>query len=160
MEKYISKSVVNAEIKRLLKSAEAYLKYHHDINNKSVYAFRQQQLVMCELLYFLDTLEVKEVNLDDKIYDYINAHYSEGCDGGMISDAHNDIGGVMYSDLTSLAEHFFKLGMRVNNPITAEDRGIVEEIILSLKQVENDYYIDQTKEIEWVRNKVKEEEDI
>ncbi len=63
MEQYISKSAVNAEIKRLLKSAEAYLKYHHDINDKSVYAFRQQQLVMCELLSFLDTLEVKEVDL-------------------------------------------------------------------------------------------------
>lgn len=115
MEQYISKSAVNAEIKRLLKSAEAYLKYHHDINNKSVYAFRQQQLVMCELLSFLDTLEVKEVNLVDKIYDYINAHYSEGCDGGMISDAHNDIGGVTCSDLTSLAKHFFELALSLKN---------------------------------------------
>ena len=160
MEQYIKKSAIMAEIRKYIKSAEAFLKYHHNRNDKSVYAFEQEKLVMCDLLYFLDTLEEKEIDLDDKIYDYINAHYSEGCDGGMISDAHNDIGGVMHSDLTSLAEHFFELGMRASNPITAEDRGIVEEIILSLKQVENDYYLDQTKEIEWVRNKVKEEEEV
>lgn len=140
MEKYISKSAVNAEIKRLLKSAEAYLKYHHDINNKSVYAFRQQQLVMCELLSFLDTLDVKEVDLEKEYKDFIKS----------------DNGRSMFET----AKHFFELGMRANNPITAADRGIAEEIIISLKQVENDYYLDQTKEIEWVRNKVKEEEEV
>ena len=40
----------------------------------------------------------------------------------------------------------------------ASDMGIVEEIILSLKQVENDYHIDHTKEMEWLRNKVKKGE--
>lgn len=63
-------------------------------------------------LDFLNTLEVKEVDLDDKIYDYINAHYSEGCDGGMISDAHNNIGCVTYLDLKTIAKYFFELGIK------------------------------------------------
>lgn len=89
MEQYISKSAVNAEIKRLLKSAEAYLKYHHDINNKSVYAFRQQQLVMCELLTFISSLEVKEVDLDNFIKEEFNKY---SCvDGyGQLSVSYNE----------------------------------------------------------------------
>ena len=57
-----------------------------------------------------------------------------------------------------LAKHFFKLGLSINNPITAADRGIAEEIIINLKRVEQDYRIDLTKEIGWVRNQVKKGE--
>ena len=58
-------------------------------------------------------------------------------------------------NMFEFAKHFFELGMRVNNPITAADRGMVEEIITHLKRVENDYRINLTKEMEWLRNKVK-----
>lgn len=36
---------------------------------------------------------------------------------------------------------------------TAADRGMAEEIIINLKRVEQDYHIDLTKEMEWIRNK-------
>ena len=36
----------------------------------------------------------------------------------------------------------------------ASDRGTAEEIIINLKRVEQDYRINLTKEIEWVRNQV------
>ena len=39
--------------------------------------------------------------------------------------------------------------------VTSDDRGIAEEIIKHLKRVENDYGIDLTTEITWLRNKVK-----
>lgn len=42
--------------------------------------------------------------------------------------------------------------------ITAYDRGMAEEIIINLKRVEKDYRIDLTKEMEWLRNKVKKGE--
>ena len=61
MEQYIKKSAIMAEIRKYIKSAEAFLKYHHNRNDKSVYAFEQEKLAMCELLSFLDTLEVKEL---------------------------------------------------------------------------------------------------
>lgn len=60
MVQYISKSAVLAEIRKYKNNAEAYLKYHHNRNDKSVYAFEQEKLAMCELLSFLDTLEVQE----------------------------------------------------------------------------------------------------
>ena len=60
----------------------------------------------------------------------------------------------------SFAKHFFELGMCVNNPITAADRGMAEEIIINLKRVEQDYRIDLTREMEWLRNKVKKGEKV
>ena len=62
MEQYIKKSAVLAEIRKYKNNAEIYLKYHHNRNDKSVYAFEQEKLAMCELLSSLDTLEVKEIN--------------------------------------------------------------------------------------------------
>lgn len=56
------------------------------------------------------------------------------------------------------AKHFFELGMRVNNPITASDRGIVDEIIFALNALGKEKMICYDKEIEWLRNKVKKGE--
>ncbi len=41
---------------------------------------------------------------------------------------------------------------------TASDRGMAGEIIINLKRVEQDYCIDLTKEMEWLRNIVKKGE--
>ena len=41
---------------------------------------------------------------------------------------------------------------------SASDRGMVEEIIINLKRVEQDYNINLTKEMEWLRNIVKKGE--
>jgi hypothetical protein len=43
---------------------------------------------------------------------------------------------------------------------TASDRGMAEEIIVNLKRVENDYRINLTKQIEWLRNIVKKGKEI
>lgn len=95
MEKYISKSILVAEIERRIKEYQStgddY--WFPVIENLKV------------ILSFLDTLEVKEVQ----------------------------------------------------EP-TAADRGMVEEIIINLKRVEQDYHIDLTKEMKWLRNKVKKGE--
>lgn len=48
---------------------------------------------------------------------------------------------------------------KVQEP-TASDRGMVEEIIINLKRVEQDYHIDLTKEMEWLRSKVKKGEQL
>lgn len=41
---------------------------------------------------------------------------------------------------------------------TASDRGMAEEIIINLKRVEQDYHIDLTREMEWLRSKAKKGE--
>jgi len=104
-----------------------------------------------QLLEHLNTLEIKEVDLEK--------HLKED-----IEDVFFDLNGVAVKgathyltveDVKDIAKHFFELGMSVNNPITAADRGTAEEIIINLKRVEKDYRIDLTREIEWLRNKVK-----
>jgi hypothetical protein len=62
--KLIDKDTLVAKIRGYINNAEAYLKYHHNRNDKSVYAFEQEKLVMCELLSFLNSLEAKEIGVD------------------------------------------------------------------------------------------------
>ena len=103
---------------------------------------------------FINSLEVKEMDLEEEIECSLpkpawgwNEDYFGKSDPAYSME-----------QMKEFAKHFFELGMRVNNPITAADRGIAEEIIINLKRVEKDYRIDLTKEITWVRNKVQKGE--
>ena len=127
--KLIDKDALVAEIERRIKEIE---EMGTPLSPKGT---------LTNLLCHINTLEVKEVDLDLEITLWANA-----------------IPEIRLDDVERLAKYFFELGMRASNPITASDRGTAEEIIISLKQVENDYRIDHTKEIEWVRNKVKKGE--
>ena len=71
MSNLIDKDRVVSEIRKYIKSAEAFLKYHHNKKDRLCYAFEHQRLTMCELLSFLDTLDVKEVDLMKEIAEYI-----------------------------------------------------------------------------------------
>ena len=144
MEQYVKKSAIAAEIRKYKNNAEAYLKYHHNRNDKLVHSFEQEKLRMCELLSFIDTLDAKEIDLEEEIdKELYEEWYGEYID---------------YNKFRKSAKHFFELGMSVSNSITATDRGTAEEIIINLKRVEKDYHIDLTREIEWLRNKVKKVE--
>ena len=101
MTQYIDKSAVMAEIERRLNA----LNKDRDFNYLQIKELEA-------LLSFLNTLEVKDVNLDDEKDAYICDHFSEGSDGGMISDAYREICGVTYFDLSNIAEYFFELGIR------------------------------------------------
>jgi hypothetical protein len=153
MAKYISLDALVAKIRGYINNAETYLKYHHNRNDKSVYAFEQEKLAMCELLSSLDTLEVKEVDLDKEIKEeYLKYRHYGGRDNMLVI--------LNEPQFNEIAKHFFELGLKASNPITAADRGTAEEIIISLKRVEEDYGINLTREIEWLRNKVKKGEDV
>ena len=41
---------------------------------------------------------------------------------------------------------------------TASDKGMAEEIIINIKRIEQDYQIDLTREIEWIRSKAQKGE--
>ncbi len=116
-----------------------------------------------QLLEHLDTLEAKEVDFEKEIekYAYSLPHSATGATI-YVSDIKSPIArefGVKhdwsYEYVEQIAEHFFELGLSVNSPITASDRGMAEEIIVNLKRVENDYHINLTREMEWLRNQVK-----
>ena len=99
MEKYIKKSAIMAEIRKYIKSAEAFLKYHHNKKDRLCYSIEHQRLTMCELLSFLDTLEVKDVDLEKEIDKWI-------CDTAI---THED---CSVTDIISTAKHFFELGLK------------------------------------------------
>lgn len=106
-----------------------------------------------EILSFINTTEVKDVDLEKEINKYISDNFFGSQTMGFFSnrtkEEPND------QDIALCAKHFYELGLKVSNPITATDRGTAEEIIISLKRVEEDYCLDLTREIEWLRNKVK-----
>lgn len=145
MEKYIPKSALVAEIEKLeLCTMDEHMNYY------SAEA-QGEYNALSKLEFFIDTLEVK-VDLE-KVF---NDEYSKFS---------NDVGAdyafpIDLADFKDFAKHFFELGMRINNPVTAADRGTAEEIIINLKRVEQDYRINLTKEIEWLRNKVKKGEEV
>lgn len=60
--------------------------------------------------------------------------------------------------LTNLLCHLDTLEVKEVKESTASDRGMAEEIIFQLKRVEQDYFIDLTREMEWLRNIVKKGE--
>jgi hypothetical protein len=91
----------------------------------------------------INTMEVEEVDLEKELNDY-GLYY--------------DYGSFDRKEMLDFANHFFELGFSINNHITVADRGMAEEIITNLKQVEQDYRVNLTKEIEWLRNKVKKGE--
>ena len=125
--KLIDKDAVEAEIEKLKGKVDDGSSYCNGW---------QHALRMLEIE--LNTIEMKEVDLEKEYKDYIN------CDNG--------------HTIFEIVKHFFELGMRANNPITAADRGMAEEIIINLKRVEQDYCINLTKEMEWLRNQVKKGE--
>lgn len=144
MAHYIDKSAVIAEIERIYN--EVYKFLSSDIAD-NVQNFKD------DLLMNLDTLEIKEVNLDKECRKYLTEHFNAYEDGilqskrsGMPLDTF---------DVIHVAKHFFELGMSVSNPITASDRGIANEIIFALKALGEEKMISYDKEIEWLRNKVK-----
>ena len=75
MTQYIDKDALVAEIKRLIKNAKLYIEHHHDHNDKLRYSFEHQRLAMCELLSFINTLEVKEMDLE---IDALRTEYEKG----------------------------------------------------------------------------------
>ena len=135
--KLIDKDALVAEIERYKHKADERLKIKGRTLSEDCKDSALQNLCG-NLLHFINTFEVKEVDLEKEIDKEIETRWR---------------GEYLFtSKFRESAKHFFQLGLSVNNPITAADRGTAEEIILSLKQVENDYRIDHSKEIEWVRN--------
>ena len=129
MAHYIDKDALVAEIERLMTPECGYS--------------------MNKLLDFIDTIEVKEVDLEKEL----DRIWFDNKFGNMFDNS-----AVDFANVREICKHFFELGMRVNNLITAADRGVAEEIIINLKRVEKDYRINLTKEIEWVKNQVKKGE--
>ena len=137
MTQYIDKDALVVEIDNILD----YIDEHWDTD----YAIGAQRFAD-KLQDAIDTLEVKEVDLEEETKKWWKERLHLNPENKLWMDAHQSI---------VFAKHFFELGLNASNPITAADRGTAEEIIINLKRVESDYGIDLTTEINWLKDKVK-----
>ena len=157
MAQYIDKSALVAEIEEIIADeTESIKSFEHGKNVSEVQRSNARMGILIHIRSLLDTLEVKEVDLEKEINKYISDNFFGSETMGFFAvrtkEEPDD------QDIALCAKHFFELGLSVNNPVTAADRGTAEEIIINLKRVEQDYRIDLTKEMEWVRNQAKKGE--
>ena len=67
MEEYISKSAVVAKLERLISNGQTELKESEECKDYESYVALAERIATCiNVLSFLDTLEVKEVNLTEE----------------------------------------------------------------------------------------------
>ena len=95
MKQYIEKSAVVAEIER----RKQKLLDHIICERDKEWAIRTAHQLN-RIIWFLDTLEVKEVDLNKEFYSFLNTLI--GKDNGHLSE----------DELFSIAEHFFELGIQ------------------------------------------------
>lgn len=93
MKQYIDKDALVAEIEKELNTTKIYSTEY--VNGKK-YALKK-------ILSFIDTLEVKEVDLKEEFYDFLDT--LTGKDNGRLSE----------DELFRIAEYFFELGLSVSN---------------------------------------------
>lgn len=102
MKQYIDKSAVVAEIYRRIKINKECM-----LGLKNLDYYQGKVDALNDTISFIDTLEVKEVDLDEEIKRYFNEQpimtRSKGVDYKLIPSAEK------------IAKHFFKFGISVSN---------------------------------------------
>lgn len=109
MTQYISKDALVAEIEKRLKFQQTCIKTGYRLTGKA-----EEEIILeyNQLLSFLDTLEVKEVDLDKEI-ELVKGDYEQ------VDVAWNN-------DFDFIAKHFFELGLKLKG----------EKSMMSLAKVE------------------------
>ena len=108
MAQYIDKSDLVAEIERRLEA----ISISSNENNRELAAIRgAQQFELINLARFLDTLEVKEVELEKHLKEDIEDVLFD-LDGVAVKGATHYL---TVEDVKDIAKHFFELGMAVSN---------------------------------------------
>ena len=110
MEQYISKSALVAEIEKFIKKNELYL----DDNASDEVRFQKigAYSVLCDLRHFIDTIEVKEVDLDKEVGNYLYSHLGRPRAALEFDWTQCDIK-CKADKLIAFAKHFFELGMAI-----------------------------------------------
>lgn len=98
MKQYIDKSALAAEIKRRKNLCKKIFLDLRTQENKDYYQGKSEAYK--EMITFLDTLEVKETDLDKEFDRY--------CDNLYLIDLENE----PYAELFECAKHFFELGLK------------------------------------------------
>ncbi len=109
MAQYIDKDALVADITHKIKVLEAFIKNFDRISDKVEKAKNKIEALSDELL-LLDTIEVKEADLDSAIRTYLTNHFNIYEDGVLQSKK----SGLPLStyDIIKVAKHFFELGLK------------------------------------------------
>ena len=105
MKKYIPLDDLVAEIKRrisLFKKEKKVEKWSAEASQMNVVSLGARIAMLEEVLSFLDTLEVKDVDLEEDIHDIYK------CDVSTLKTE---------KQYAKVAKHFFELGMTVSNKV-------------------------------------------
>ena len=133
MTQYIDKSAVVAEIEKRIKKYASI-----DVGGNEIYEalYGEKCKTLIEIFRFLDTLEVKEVDLEKEIKDYIHAlpHAKTGVPNGWRLSWHED-------EVMKIAKHFFELGLKAKGEVyvvtrSEEHADYVEAVFLSESKAE------------------------
>lgn len=153
MGKYISKSALVAEIERRMQELHPTNTHKMQVGEKMDRDVLMWLNALTWVKSLINTLAVKTVDLDfttfckemDEVF-ALPSEVTKNTDDNPLNWEY------------AIAKHFFELGLSVNNPITAADRGIADEIIFALKTLGEEKMISYDKEIEWLSNKAQKGE--
>jgi len=106
MEQYIPKSALVAEIEKRIKTLNEKL-IKHPISSPTLEKLIEENK---KVLSFLDTLEVKEVDLDTEQRRYLTKHFNV-YDDGILQSKKSQLPLSTY-DVIKVAKHFFELGLK------------------------------------------------
>ena len=108
MPKYINKDKVIEELKKRI---EKYKILHSNSQlNLSKIALKENIVEYYNFLSFLDTLEVKEVDLEKEIKEQIDKYY-ENCNK-KLEEMGEDDNDISFLTLDDFARHFYELGLK------------------------------------------------
>lgn len=101
MKQYIDKADVVAKIERIISNGQTELKKSEECKDYESYVALAERIATCiNVLSFINTLEVKEINLEQEIEKYLLANAKLLIEGDSKLVVHH------------IAEHFFKLGIQ------------------------------------------------
>lgn len=107
MEQYIDKSALVAEIERLISNGQTKLKESEECKDYESYVALAERIATCiNVLSFLDTLEVKEVDLTDMKTDWYPSKKQIESLGALVR---YNIGVFDYQKLNEVASLYYDL---------------------------------------------------
>lgn len=111
MAQYIDKAAVVAEIEKLISSGKIKCQQSQENNDQVSYIAWSEHIATCgKILSFLDTLKVKEVDLEKELSILDNTLFD--LDGVAV------VGATHYltvEDVKDIAKHFYELGLNAKN---------------------------------------------
>lgn len=130
----INKDALVAEIERLISNGQVKLQESQESNDDESYVAWSEHIATCiRILSFINTLEVKEVDLEKEIDNIWNPRFNLGWDEKSLLS-------MNYEGFATVAKHFFELGLKSREGQNSEH----------IEYIRKDVFIDKASE--WLCN--------